>query len=253
MLKDDKKVMHGRYIKYRIDPGRKAILMVGQYNHNVQSGTWYLFDPAGEALKARGSFEDGKKQGLWEEFYNPEEPDDFSLENLFNNEGDVILDTDDAINIDVENLKLSAEGNYDLGKKTGRWTYYSFSGQVIHIFDHSNDKIVKNYLYDPIPYLGGLDRLLDRFFIELQQRDIMLENSSKLVVEIQVYDSSPVFKIVSSYGDQSFKNHVLEVLPKIPDDWIPSLINKKGKKPLLVAEYNLIGTTGNFSVYFNYK
>lgn len=66
VLKDDKKIKQGQYIK--LTQFKNDTLVSGKYKDNMKTGNWRYFERG--ALIGQGTFESDKKIGLWKYFEN---------------------------------------------------------------------------------------------------------------------------------------------------------------------------------------
>lgn len=163
VLKKDKKVKHGQYIKFRINSfGEKAINTIGFFERNKKTGQWYFFSFRGY-LKKEGKYSNDKKYGLWVEYY---EPTINSLYSAFDINTGLSLSENGELIIDRSDLIKSSEGTYFENKKVGVWDYYAVDGTLLHKFDHDSLQLLYEVeVADSVafPFLGGRSRFMKSF------------------------------------------------------------------------------------------
>lgn len=172
VLKSDRKIKHGSYVKYDVGKyvlpfilhNRKnkddnpPILESGSYVNGVKSGTWEYYYHIKTSpdeniaprmylmlnqLRERGQYVNGKKNGIWYTYHL------HSLKDL----GDSIVsaairevstDNIQAQTIHDKNLKVKTIGQYLNDKKIGEWFYYDRTEMLIQKYNFTKKKL----LYD---------------------------------------------------------------------------------------------------------
>lgn len=176
VLKNNKKIKHGQYIKFRINSfGNKGINTVGFFNNNEKTGEW-LYLSHGGYLQKEGKYTNDKKSGLWTEYYVPT-PNSINTLDVINsafevNKGITVTENSELI-IDRNGLTKSSEGVYYDNQKIGAWNYYATDGSLIHKFDHDSLIILQDLTKGDsldFPFLGGRTRFL-RSFGSLERYD----------------------------------------------------------------------------------
>jgi antitoxin component YwqK of YwqJK toxin-antitoxin module len=127
--------------------GKRAI--TATYYKGVQDGVRREFNEDGTVIKgyvfANGILkyegitdEDGKRQGLWKEFYTAGE---------LKSEGNYIDSKQEGTwKFYFENQKIEVKGSYKNGKKVGRWYWYYPNGELLQEENWSNGKLEGEFL-----------------------------------------------------------------------------------------------------------
>lgn len=233
VLKNKKKVKHGQYIKFQEYFLTKIPIEIGFYDYGIKVSEWYYFYSNG-ALKSFGSYNNGKKFGVWKEFYKPGNIAAEMLETL-QGKGDASIDENGVLAVEINDRLISATGVYESDKKIGIWNYYGQNGNFIHQYDHSSNSLLMSSVLDSInqiyPYLGGIDRFLKCYFEgdEIISK-IVSTYYSKVYFRISYVNNSFVIERISSTGDKTIADKTEQLLRSIPNDWIP----KYFEKPLIL-------------------
>lgn len=230
VLKADKETKHGQYLSYYSDYFfEDYIIEFGDYDNNLKTGNWFSFyhrDPS-NFLKAAGSFVKGKKEGAWSYYYMD---DSVTLYTSFGTQKTTrIIRPKKAseryqFEVSPEKYKMSSAGNYSNDAKTGIWEYYSVSGKLMHVYDHTANKLIENNHKQPdstLIYLGGLDRFFN--YYRAAQHDMNLQKPIAITKPTQaVYEigNDGNYILTESFGDKSFLNHVDKIMNSIPQEWI---------------------------------
>jgi antitoxin component YwqK of YwqJK toxin-antitoxin module len=232
VLKGNKKIKQGQYIKYEKDIlDRKTIKEFGFYENNERIGEWYFFYLDG-ALKSNGIYKQGLKHGIWKEYYNPTKSKSESLnELLFNIPINIKIDKNGMLIVDKNDDEISSIGVYESNEKIGSWNYYGIGGKLIHKYDHSLSKLTYSSLPDSTnincPYLGGMDRLFSHYFGS--DKKLILSRSiidSKVVIEINPQNRPVTIERISLIGSVNFACNIEEIIKTIPNEWILSYAEK---------------------------
>ncbi len=224
VLKKDKKIKHGQYVKFRVNTlDKKGIEIIGFYENNNKTGNWLYFNHNGY-LESEGQYINDKKSGLWQSYYRIFQPDSNTVNSInqafeinqgieFNANGDIFIKR--------SKLVKSSEGVYQSGEKKGAWNYYSTDGSMIHKFDHSASKMLEEKYDNPInstcPYLGGCER----FFQEYQK--FLLKppyEPSKVTLTINSKLNGLSINVFSLTGSEQFAEDIKTNLYKMNNDFL---------------------------------
>lgn len=230
VLKEDKKVKHGQYVKfekYILD--RKIPIEFGFFDNGKRVGEWYFFYLNGD-LKSYGNYHNGLKHGLWKEYYKPVNKEE-SLSAFLNGQSDVRIDENGSLTVEKNDKLISAIGVYESNKKLGSWNYYGNKSNLIHKYDHSLDKLLISSVSDSTnlkcPFLGGIDRFFEYYF----EREEALDYKDyplylKVVLKIGTINEKLTIERISSIGDETAALELEQLIRSFPNDWIGSYIEK---------------------------
>lgn len=255
VLKEDKKIRHGQYIKYRIDIlDNKSISVIGQFNSGKKIGNWFYFYPNGQ-LEIEGRFENDQKEGLWRYYYRPLD-DKPNISSLFEVNKGLIFKEDGNVEVDKSNLTISSEGVFRIGTKIGSWNYYTREGQLFHKFDHSSNELISGIANDSLnrvcPFLGGVDRFNSQFFAINTQLSTTLPSSNSKVILKLIPKHSPIsVEIIKSIGDDEFIKSVLKTIETMDNDYILDFVDGKNGALIFTAEFEKQLNRNIFTIGFD--
>ena len=118
-------------------------------------------------------------------------------------------------------------GIYKSGEKIGTWNYYDASGTLIHVFDHSSDKMVFSSASDSTnrccPYLGGIDRFYSHYFkIKATAEFNNTLTDAKVVLKLEIKNELLIVERISSNIAAKATSEFERLIQLFPNDWIPS-------------------------------
>lgn len=242
VLKENKKIKHGQYLKFKKDMlDRKILVEIGNFDKNIKSGTWYSFFSHG-SIKSYGAYVMDKKEGPWIEYYRYK--GEYVLSPFAGIRHSAQINEEGALEINTEGLNISAEGAYQSNSKVGIWDYYSKEGHMLHKYDHSNDSLIENTMAGHsdlyCPYLGGFDRFImlyvgirDDIHFGIVAPSVTSEAIFKLDLKKHPY------KLELDYrsGDPIFAEKIFDILREMPPDWARGLLNSPGDVLFIKTEF----------------
>jgi hypothetical protein len=220
VLKENKKIRHGQYIRFRINSfGQKSIDIIGFYNHGLKAHNWLYFSHRGY-LKKEGKYLNDLEEGLWTEYIEPI-PKSMNTMEILNsgfevNKGIYIKENGDVEINRLDIIKV-AEGNYHRGLKVGSWLYYSSKGNLIHNYDHSSDSVLVNNSNDKCPYLGGYERFVRDF---MQFKLYGPVRDSEILFQIPLDSRLEPIKTISCIGDCTIIDKLKDILSVLRKEFI---------------------------------
>ena len=226
ILKDNKNIKHGQYVKFKkyiLD--QRIPIEFGFFENDKRVGEWYFFYSTG-SLESFGKYHADEKQGLWKEYYKHVNKNE-SITSLLNGHSDVVVDENGSISIEQNDSLMSAMGIYDSGKKMGTWNYYDGNGTLIHVFNHSTDKMIFSSVSDSTnqkcPFLGGIDRFYSLYFKNKETIEFNNELSDiKLILKLEFKEGGLIVEKVGSTGTEKTDLELEHLIQAFPNDWIPS-------------------------------
>ncbi len=259
VLKDNRYVKQGKYLKYYEVLFSRNLESFGQFDNNTKTGTWILFNSQHilNPLSSFGEFDSDKKIGQWEFFYSPVLMKDslikilasqklttFNIPQKDNEEIQILIDT--------AGIKLAAIGNYNDNQKTGIWEYYSRDGALLCKYDYSSNQMIQNNNLNSYDQLGGVERFKTLFSQSISEKRAKSSpfffNNSHVTFEITTNHDSLNIKKIDSLGDFSFDTNVEQIIRNMSLDWInydPRLEHNNIK---IQINYFVNGRTGSLSV-----
>lgn len=247
VLKDDKKIKHGQYARFRINVfDLKAVEIIGSFSQGQKTGTWLYFTRRGY-LEQEGAYVDDLKEGFWTEFYEPVQQEVTTMKAInasFDvNQGITVSETGE-ISVNRSDITKAAEGNYHLGKKVGTWVYYDLDGRIVHSYDHSTDSLLVNRNKDNCTYLGGFPRLYSQ--VRELHLFMMPRHDSHVSFQLPADPSEEQIRMIKCIGDCTTAAKFKEILEQLSSEFIkgaPAEIS-------FIFEMNEQGLVSKFRIEF---
>lgn len=226
VLKENKSIKHGEYVKFQkyiLD--RRIPIAFGFFENDRKVGEWYFFHYGG-ALESFGNYFADEKRGVWKEYYKPLYKD-ISLSSLVNGQSDLTIDEKGSVIVSKKDSLIAAMGIYNSGDKMGTWNYYDGRGTLIHVFDHSSDKMIFSSASDSTnrccPYLGGIDRFYSYYFrfAEASGFNNTLTDA-KVILKLGIDGALLTIERINSNGAAKAIFEFERFIQLFPNDWIPS-------------------------------
>ncbi|WP_339740459.1 hypothetical protein [uncultured Sunxiuqinia sp.] len=226
VLKENKSIKHGEYVKFQkyiLD--RRIPIAFGFFENDRKVGEWYFFHNGG-ALESFGNYFADEKRGVWKEYYKPLYKD-ISLSSLVNGQSDLTIDEKGSVIVSKKDSLIAAMGIYNSGDKMGTWNYYDGRGTLIHVFDHSSDKMIFSSASDSTnrccPYLGGTDRFYSYYFrfAEASGFNNTLTDA-KVILKLGIDGALLTIERINSNGAAKATFEFERLIQLFPNDWIPS-------------------------------
>jgi hypothetical protein len=248
VLKSDKKIRHGSYLKYSYGLLYKIFIHeTGQYYYNKKDSIWKKL--VSNQLEEEFSYEKGILEGKYNKYFIDTSNVEVKLK-LVNNPG---KKNDYAIaDLNKENGKKIISGYFHENKKSGVWTYYDLKGKIFFQFNYDDsliivdrsDSIYNVKITDPLfnskpIYLGGSK---DGLGIELIPAifQYFKGDSISITFKFQIRQDGNLDQIEileSSYSKGKEKKIIGST--KISQNWIPGKLSSKFIDDYLIFRYNI--------------
>ncbi|MBF9140946.1 toxin-antitoxin system YwqK family antitoxin [Hymenobacter properus] len=233
VLKTDKKVRHGTYVRYlpRTFAG-VVVLETGSYDHGQKEGEWRTFSeerPWWNRITSVGAYHTGEKEGIWTYYhrYMPGPTAATTVNKEANAKTGYSVDVKDTTAI------VQAQGLYAQGKRVGVWTYFDRQKQVVQKVNHFSNQLL--YWQDaaapanhPLLYAGGKDQLrveimgaLGPFFALGFDKN----RSAEFIYQVDAAGKQLAIVYAEATGLTRYEKQLLQVLAKVPPYWVPQLAN----------------------------
>lgn len=119
-------------IKNKISNYQKEIYYVLKSDNSTKHGLYEFYES--KWLKIKGNYKNGKKDGLWAEYiWNGNKIAEGSYKNDFK---DGVWTTYHGYKSEKRTV-----GKYEKNKRVGVWNFYNIKGELVQIFDFSNNKL----------------------------------------------------------------------------------------------------------------
>jgi protein TonB len=213
VLKSDKSIRHGEYKK--IDYSGKVVAL-GFYKNNEKDSVWTYSFWTTNIVSSEGNYKQGKKTGIWFEYYRIS-----------------------------ESKKVKTKGLYEAGSMVGIWEYNNPSSELIQKYDYTNDTIIEfmpnneefeihsdsgivlTKLERPPLYIGGELSIFKKINGQINYPTDAIENDISGTVLVSFYvdlDGTAFdYKIEKAIGG-GCGEEALRVVKLIPNNWIPGLL-----------------------------
>lgn len=134
VLKADKKVKHGSYVKLNESFMGNSLHSTGSYINGKKHGLWQTYYVGINNLKEKGYYKDDLRDSIWQYFYP--EGDYKALVEVPSAEGK------SSLQIQNVNPVMSKFGVYRNGKVAGVWEYFNEVEKTILKFDHNTKNVL---------------------------------------------------------------------------------------------------------------
>lgn len=255
VLKKEKNVKHGEYLKYRIGPLEQKILIeAGYYNHNKKTGNWYYFYNQG-SLKETGNYREGQKEGEWIIYYRKESSGSF--DNIIGIEHSARIDSNSNLVVKTSDLQISANGVYQKDMKVGVWNYFSEKGSINQSMNHTTNILELNNVSESrntyCSFLGGIDRFMSTFSDYRQEYFLsnnMSFNRDEYIFKISMQNES--FKIIleNSSEQSMLQDGMFSILNSMPADWNKHLLSDEINVIFLIVKLGEVNGYGSMEFSF---
>jgi antitoxin component YwqK of YwqJK toxin-antitoxin module len=255
VLKSDKKVKHGTYVKYRQPFGQYVIIESGAYQNGEKHGQWETFynetsRKTWNKLKEKGNFVNGKKNGLWTYYYLDTAANTTNVEKSGANGKSKSVN----VSIDQKNEKLRQAGMFLNDKRVAEWVSFDHEGEVFQRYNFSKSKLVfEKSLEDSTSYnanrkplfIGGL-LCLSNFlannvnYVQIVSKVDRDSTYATINFIIDEQGKTQSVDIVTNYDNKPFKDEIQRLISLTDFYWLPGL--KEGLKIALPCKliYNIV-------------
>lgn len=256
VLKDDKKIRHGTYVKYRQPLGQVIIIESGKYANGEKDGQWETFynlypRNTWNAIKEKGNYVNGKKNSVWLYYYldttnvtNIEKFGQKSKTDLLN------------VNIDQSNIKLKLAGMYLNDKRVGEWASWDYKGILSQMYNFSTgallydvsvkDSLEYNRNRKPL-YFGGESSLFEFLAQNITVPETLSKVKGDTVYAIAKFTIDEQGKtkhisVTSNSDNKSLKEEFTKLITMTDLNWIPGLKDgAKAEYPFMIR-YDIVST-----------
>ncbi|MEI6576712.1 MAG: hypothetical protein WCO63_11090 [Bacteroidota bacterium] len=171
VLKSDKKIKHGTYVKYKHMLFGVQLIESGLYKNGLKTGLWEFYNQARavntmNSIRERVLYKNGKKNGIFTSYYLDTIPD---LKHSQVYEGKRRTDSV-SVELAPESLKLKLAGIYKDDQRIGEWSALNENAELFQKFDFSKGRLLfdsslkdsSEYNKNRVPlFIGGLPCLID--------------------------------------------------------------------------------------------
>ncbi len=260
VLKSDKKVKHGTYVKYRQPFGQYVIIESGAYQNGEKHGQWETFynetsRKTWNKLKEKGNFVNGKKNGLWTYYYLDTAANTTNVEKSGANGKSKSVN----VSIDQKNEKLRQAGMFLNDKRVAEWVSFDHEGEVFQRYNFSKSKLIfEKSLEDSTSYnanrkplfIGGLPCLSNFLannvnYVQIVSKVDRDSTYATINFIIDEQGKTQSVDIVTNYDNKPFKDEIQRLISLTDFYWLPGL--KEGLKIALpyTLRYNIVRTVND--------
>lgn len=260
VLKSDKKVKHGTYVKYRQPFGQYVIIESGGYLNGEKHGQWEIFyneasRKTWNSIKERGSFVNGKRNGLWTYFYLDTIANITSIDKV-----EVSKQTKSVnVNIDQKNEKLKQAGMFLNDKRVGEWVSFDYKGEIFQKYNFSKSILIyEKSLTDSMLYnsdrkplfIGGLPCLSNFIANNISMVEIaskIVKDSTYATINFMIDENGQTrqIDIKTNYDNKTLKEEMLKLIGLTDRYWLPGLKNGIKTAFPYSIEFGIIQTENN--------
>ncbi|MGI4738258.1 MAG: toxin-antitoxin system YwqK family antitoxin [Janthinobacterium lividum] len=243
VLKSNKDVRHGSYVKYwPVTTSLPRVLETGNYDYGLKEGEWRCFSQSRpwNKLLSKGQYHAGLATDLWIYYWPVSGNSNFPEKITANPQ---LGKTGLTITLDDTAAIVQAKGVYSLGKRTGMWTFFDRNSVVIQKYNYSTGKLLfyrvetgeqptftSLSLNHPLLYGGGKAKLVNDIAESINS--IALMNLGKVgeaeyVFSIDSTGTQVAVGLAASTPPTKYDKFMLDALSRIPGTWLPSVINAR--------------------------
>ena len=238
VLKSDKKVKHGTYVKYRKPFGQYVIIESGGYQNGEKHGQWEIFynetsRKIWNSIKEKGNYVNGKKNGLWTYYYLDTTANNTNVEKSGTNN----LSKSVSVSIDQKNEKLRQAGMFLNDKRVAEWVSFDYKGEVFQRYNFSKSKLIYeksitdsvSYNTNRKPLFIGSHPCLTYFisnnvdFAQILNKVDRDSTYATINFTINEQGKTQDIEIITNYENKPFKDEMQRLISQTDSYWLPGL------------------------------
>lgn len=239
VLKTDKNLRHGTYVKYRQPFGQIVVIESGSYSNGVKHGLWEEFynevsRKTWNAIKEKGQYVNGKKNGVWTYYHLDTTTNITNLEKIGQKRTESV-----NVNIDNRDAKLRMAGMYLNDKRVGEWTSWNRDGEVIQKFNFTTGQLdFENSIEDstlwntnrkPV-FIGGLPSLSYYLASNIRMAHTAFKVNQDSIYAIITFNidqdgKTNSIQVTDNSGHKDLKDELIRLISSTDTQWIPGLRN----------------------------
>jgi len=241
VLKTDKTVRQGAYIRYRPLGALAgvAVLEAGNYEHGLKEGEWRTFyeQYPWNKLLSKGTYHAGLPDGLWQYYHCYWAKDHRTVREAVNGrktKAGVLVSLTDTTAL------LQAKGmNYN-GVRVGVWTYYDTQHHIIQQVNQANGHLVywQSVLPQPLSgnalaaahpllYLGGKGQLLEAIHHGLNANAVLDSRESgspEFLFHVDATGHQTHVALAANVLPNQLEAAILASLNNLDTHWLPQMV-----------------------------
>jgi hypothetical protein len=235
VLKSDKKIKHGSYVKYSVGAFNKVIInQTGQYYQNQKDSIWkrFYYNEIEEEL----TYCKGKLEGKYSLFYIDTTCSsiNYNMKKQAGFKRDTLI-----VDLNKENVRNRITGNYHDDRKVGIWNYYYPDEEIFFQFNYNDSMVIydkRDSLFNvkineplnfskPVYLGGGMDGLLYELVPQLLK--YITEDSLSVTFKFLINGNGLLEQkeiLNSPYSKQKERKIINSI--NLSDNWIPLKVNR---------------------------
>jgi antitoxin component YwqK of YwqJK toxin-antitoxin module len=267
VLKSDKRIRHGHYIKYNFYGPTVLLIETGNYANGMMDGQWdrYYRGPGvwrykilQNSLKERSFFKNGKRNGPTTTFYL----DTIASKMVTNRYGNRHRADSILLELSLDGLRPRVAGNYTDNNRSGEWISFDFDGNLKQWYDFDTstllfdatvkDSLKYNTTRRPL-YLGGeaemFHFLRESFEWDWVANSLRKDSTSatfEFIIKSDGRISTPV--LLASNGIRDFKEAIAFTLQKLDGGWLPAVVDGRPVDAKYIIAVDIIATEHQWNV-----
>ena len=245
VLKTDKKVRHGTYVRYMPQPFiGKVLFETGSYDHGRRQGEWrtYSTDKPWSIISV-GTYNAGEKEGVWTYYHLFVSPPSAARAN-----NSFTPKAGDALYINDTTAIVQAQGLYAQGHRVGVWTYFDWNKQVVQKINHFTNQLlywrsateppansIASTVDHPLLYAGGKVQLQREIFSAVGPYFALgfdKSMSAEFIYQVDATGKQIAVVPADAASLTRYKKQLLLALAKVPALWVPQVVAGKSEPAL---------------------
>lgn len=270
VLKSNKKIRHGSYVRLHNVFGITSLQATGTYANGQKHGYWQTYYSGNNNIKEKGYYKEGLREGDWQYFY--QEGDYKELVGVSTGEGT------SELHIQNVNAVMSKSGTYQNDKPVGVWQYFNPIEQAVLKYDHTTKEVLfiqgKTLTYRA-GYIGTEYHLYEHLYDTLDLHQLMKsvqnwshQSPGKLVFTFTINEHGAITDIVcttKTVENKKIYARAMEVIESLDGWFYPRKINGVTLPDQKTITFDLIidkrewgtmseyGSSSSLSMSFNIK
>lgn len=254
VLKSDKNLRHGTYVKYRQPFGQVVVIESGNYSNGLKHGLWEEFynefsRKSWNAIKERGQYVSGKKNGVWTYYHLDTTTNVTNLEKVGQKRTESV-----NVSIDNKDAKLRMAGMYLNDKRVGEWTSWDRYGEIIQKYNFTTGRLgFENSIKDstlwnsnrkPL-FIGGLPGLSHYLATNIRMANTAFKVNQDSIHAIITFNidqdgKTNSIEVTDNSGHKDLKAELIRLTSSTDTHWIPGLKNGFKSEYQFKLRYDII-------------
>jgi hypothetical protein len=238
VLKANKKIRHGTYVKYRQPLGQIVVIESGAYLNGDKHGLWEEYfneisQKTWNAIREKGQYFNGKKNGVWTYYHLDTITHVTNLEKIGHNKRSESIN----LKIDQKDAKVRMAGMFLNDKRVGEWTTWNSDGVVVQKYNFTTGRLLfENSILDstqwninrkPI-FVGGRSAFYYHAATNMRLTQTLEELNRDTIqataaFNVDKYGKINSIAVIKNSGDKALGDELTRLILTTDLHWIPGI------------------------------